>query len=118
MTSDATLSSTCTDVCVECGKPVDQAVWTIATRTGYKTETLKMDRDSRGLGRYCLIPKRDGLPYARSVTFEGTHNLHVCEALRDQGITHPTEPWVEPSEDEIERRHWSNCPDVSELGYQ
>ena len=48
--------------CPDCGKPIDQAQWTIATKAGYQTETRKFDRDSRGLGRYCLIPKRDGLP--------------------------------------------------------
>lgn len=90
-----------TDVCVDCGKPVDQGCWTIFTKEGLQSQTNKFDRDSRGLGRYVLVPKPEGVPYARSVTFEGTHNLHVCMALvrQEQEAMRPSEPWV--TEDDL-----------------
>lgn len=112
-----------TDVCTDCGKPVDSATFTIATRTGYESQTRKFDGDSRGLGRYTLVWNGEALPYARSVSFEGTHSLHICEALRDQEPVRPTGSWVELSEDEMadeirDKFHWSNTPGPDELGYR
>lgn len=112
-----------TDVCTDCGKPVDQGCWTVFTKEGLQSQTNKFDRDSRGLGRYVLVPKPDSLPYARSVTFEGTHNLHVCMALvrQEQEAMRPSEPWVTEDDlvDEVlERMHWSRTPDPSEMGYR